>query len=177
MICKDCKKEFTPFYKNGVIVSKICVTCLIEKRKRIERKDWSKEKKKRLESLKTHSEWLNELQKVFNTYIRARDEGKPCISCGKSLRGKFDAGHFFSVGAYPNLRFNEDNVHGQCVACNQHKHGNVNEYSLQLPMRIGQSRFDDLLLIRSEPLHLSTEDIKEKIAYYKAKIKEINSKR
>lgn len=177
MICKKCKKKFDPIYHNGILMSKLCVQCLIKKKKQQDRHDWSKEKKKRLDELKTHSDWLNEFQKVFNTYIRTRDKNKPCISCGKTLIGKYDAGHYFTVGAYPNLRFNEDNVHGQCVHCNQHLHGNISEYSINLPNRIGIERFEKLLIERNNTTKLSTEEIKDKIAYYKSKIKEINSKR
>jgi hypothetical protein len=154
-------------------MSKYCIACLVSKKKAIDKRDWSREKKDRLDKLKTHSDWLNELQKVFNTYIRTRDKSKPCISCGQMLIRKYDAGHYFAVGSYPNLRFNEDNVHGQCVACNQHKHGNVSEYAIKLPDRIGQEQYDKLLEDRNNPLHLSTEEIKELIQKYKQKIKEL----
>lgn len=170
--CRSCKKDFEPIYRNGIIKSRLCLSCLIGKARHKVKKDKAKEREAVKEKLKTHSEWLNDLQKVFNTYIRLRDKGKPCISCGCSLVGKFDAGHYFTVGAYPNIRFNEDNVHGQCVHCNQHKHGNTTEYSLSLPMRIGIERYEHLLQIRNEPLKLTIEEIKEKIKYYKLKIKE-----
>ena len=170
--CKRCKSDFEPFRRNGIILSRFCTACLIQKKKEKDKKEWKVEKKRIKEKLKTHSDWTQDLQKVFNTYIRLRDKAKPCISCGCSLVGKYDAGHYFSVGAYPNIRFHEDNVHGQCVACNQHKHGNTTEYSLLLPMRIGIERYEKLLEIRNEPLRLSIEEIKDKIKYYKLKIKE-----
>ena len=173
MKCKSCKSEFEPVKRNGIIVSKYCFSCLITKGKEKRVKEARKEKKDAQEALKTHSEWLNDLQRVFNTYIRERDKGKPCISCGNPLTGKFDAGHYFSVGAYPNLRFNELNVHGQCVACNQHKHGNINEYSINLPLRIGNTAFDDLLNDRNKQKKLSTVEIKELIKRYKELKKEL----
>jgi len=149
--------------------------CLIkngnEERKKLAKNQWKKEKSEIKAKLKTHSEWLNDLQKVFNTYIRARDLKKPCISCDKPLIGKFDAGHFFSVGAYPNIRFNEDNVHGQCVHCNQHLHGNVNEYVIRLPFRIGQERYNLLFLRRNECGKLTVSEIKELLIDYKNKTK------
>lgn len=129
------------------------------------------EKKKILEKLETHSDWLRKLQKVFNAYIRERDKNKPCISCNKPLVGKIDAGHCYSVGAYPNLRFNEDNVHGQCVHCNQHKHGNIHEYMSNLPKKIGQKAFERLQSERSKPLKLTIPEIKELIESYKQKVK------
>jgi len=181
MKCK-CGNEFEPMTTyNSTIKQKQCLQCLIkhgnEKRKKDSKKDWQKEKSELKAKLKTHSEWLKDLQAIFNTYIRERDKGKPCISCDTPLKGKFDAGHFFSVGAYPNIRFNEDNVHGQCVYCNQHKHGNINEYAIRLPYRIGQERYDNLLISRNESNKLTTAEIKDKIAYYKEKVKFIQLNR
>ena len=176
MKCK-CGNEFEPMYRNDILVSKLCVKCLIDKGREKRKKQWRKEKTELKARLKTKSEWLNDLQKIFNTYIRERDCGKPCISCDKPLRGKYDAGHYFTVGAYPNIRFDEDNIHGQCVECNQHKHGNITEYAIRLPYRIGQQRYDDLLLRRNESNKLSVEDIKSKISEYKNKTKELQQKR
>lgn len=175
--CKRCKEDFEPIVHNGIVRSAFCLTCVtakaidnLEKRKA---KEWKREKKERKERLKTHSQWLNDLQKVFNKAIRLRDINKPCISCNGPLGKNFDAGHYFTVGAYPNLRFNEDNVHGQCVACNQHKHGNISEYAINLPIRIGQKRFDSLMCLRNEPLRLTVHEIKEQIEIYKHKIKNV----
>lgn len=119
------------------------------------------------------SQWRKELQQWFNKYIRLRDEKMPCISCDKKLVGKYDAGHYFSVGSYPNLRFNEDNVHGQCVECNQHKHGNQIEYGIRLEKRIGKKRIEELMSIRNERLSLPLDRIKELITYYKNEINKI----
>ena len=144
---------------------------IIPQAKKDVKKEWKKKKREIKRGLKTHKDWLKDLQIVFNSYIRQRDKYKPCISCNNRLGKKYDAGHYFSVGAYPNLRFNEDNVHAQCVACNQHRHGNINEYTIQLPKRIGIERFEALKQLRNDILKLSIPEIKEKITYYKSKLK------
>ena len=179
MICKNrnCKAEFEPIYRNGIIVSRYCIPCMSIKGKKIMKKQWKAEKIIIREKIKTKSNYMNELQRTFNKYIRLRDLGKPCISCGRPLRAKYDAGHCYSVGAYPNLRFNEDNVHGQCVACNQHKHGNVSEYMINLPKRIGYERYGALLDKRKDPQNYSVWDVQEMINVYKEKINVIESKR
>lgn len=177
MICKSCKSEFEPLYRNGIVISKFCIPCLSKKGKVKQDKSWKKEKAIIREKIKTKSDYMRELQQTFNKYIRLRDKGKPCISCGRPLREKYDAGHCFSVGAYPNLRFNEDNVHGQCVACNQHKHGNVTEYTINLPKRIGYARYGALLDKRKDPQNYSVWDVQEMINVYKEKINVIESKR
>lgn len=72
----------------------------------------------------------------FNKFIRERDKGLPCISCGKP---EFDhAGHYYAAGSIPSLRFDEDNIHGQCAGCNTFRHGNLIEYRKGLVERYGE---------------------------------------
>jgi protein-arginine kinase activator protein McsA len=154
--CKICSEVFTP---NRPLIPVCSPKCAIEYSKKLKANKEKKERKIQIEKLKTHKDHLNELQKIFNTYIRERDKLKGCISCGAEFKSKFDAGHFFSVGAYPNLRFNLDNVHGQCVHCNQHKHGNISEYSIRLPERIGIKKFENLKVSRNIVTKLSIPEI------------------
>ena len=169
--CLVCKDKFTP--KNN---TQICCSgsCALEYIKKQRSKEWREQKKVIKQSLETKSEVLRAAQIVFNTYIRLRDKDKNCVSCDKKLVGNdVNASHFFSVGAYPNLRFNEDNVHNSCISCNQHKHGNQKEYDLRLPNRIGVERYNKLLEDRNKPLKISLDEVKELIYIYKQKIKEL----
>lgn len=83
-----------------------------------------------------------ELQVLFNRFIRTRDEGKPCISCGR--HETLQAGHFYSVRMYDGLRFNEDNVAGECCKCNGFDDMHLLSYAANLIDRIGPQRFEDL---------------------------------
>ena len=171
--CKSCGNDFEPLNQyNSTIKSNKCIDCLIKQGNKLKEKKDKAETKKLKESLLTHSDYLKMAQTVVNSFIRLRDEKKGCITCGTDLRGrKFDAGHFFSTGAYPNIRFNLDNIHGQCVPCNQHKHGNHTEYFIRLPKRIGLDRFNKLLEIRHQQTKYSIEELKELIKEFKLKIK------
>jgi hypothetical protein len=83
---------------------------------------------------------VKKAQTAFNGFIRARDSGKPCISCGRPLSDQpntYDAGHYRSVGSAPHMRFVEDNAHGQCKKCNMYMSGNHTEYRKGLIERIG----------------------------------------
>lgn len=51
-----------------------------------------------------------------------------------------NAGHFLSAGHNGVIRFNEDNVNGQCIRCNKHLHGNAAEYRKNLVKLIGEER-------------------------------------
>lgn len=176
--CVVCGEDFMPFKTTEKVCSLTCA--LAYAKSDVDKKNakaWRKEKKIRKEGLKTHKDYLNDLQKVFNEFIRVRDKGKPCVSCGCIVNGNGHASHFFSVGSHPNVRFNEDNVHVSCVECNLHRHGNLAEYSLRLPRRIGQERFDMLVVkAKQSLLKLSIPEIKEKIEYYRSKIREMKKK-
>ena len=80
----------------------------------------------------------------FNKFIRKRDQDQPCISCGKYTT--LQAGHFYSAGNHPSLKFNEDNVHGQCKRCNYFLSGNLLPYRDNLILKIGQERFNKITL-------------------------------
>ncbi len=125
------------------------------------------------EKMKTKSQHLKELQTIFNKYIRTRDLLLPCVSCGDTINSTAHASHFFSVGSHPALRFNENNVHSSCEQCNTYLHGNLIEYSLRLPERIGQDNYDNLISSRGERLQLSIPEIEELKTVYKSKIKEL----
>ena len=77
----------------------------------------------------------------FNRFIRLRDRNLPCISCNNDFN---QAGHYYSGGHYSALKFNEDNVNGQCIRCNYHLHGNLIEYRLRLEKKIGLDRIKKL---------------------------------
>lgn len=168
--CRECKIFFIPQRTTQIACSAYCAYKYQSKLSEKKEKEKTLQDKK---NLLTHKDYLKILQVTFNTYIRKRDELKGCISCGVSLVGKkFDAGHYFSVGGYPNVRFDEMNVHGQCVYCNQHNHGNIHAYSERLPSRIGLCNSEDLKIrAKQEVGKLTIDEIKEKIKEYKLKIK------
>jgi hypothetical protein len=147
-----------------------CVGAFLSDLTKANNTKWRKEKKERSERLKTRSEWMQDLQDVFNTFIRTRDKDKPCISCG-TFTGKMNAGHYKSVGGSPELRFNELNVHKQCEYCNTHLSANLIEYRIGLVKRIGVDIVEFLERKDHAPLKLTVEEIKEQIKVYKEKIK------
>lgn len=51
-------------------------------------------------------------------------------------------GHYYNVGHFDGLRFDEDNAHGQCNHCNTFLHGNLIEYRNNLVFKIGLERFN-----------------------------------
>jgi len=176
----ECKRLFTP--QNGFHVYcdyKCVLKGLAEKYQADEKllkKASQREKIEQKELQKTHSDYLNDLQAVFNTFIRWRDKGLPCISCGTTSNVKYDAGHYYAMGNYQALRFNEDNVHLQCSnSCNVHKRGNLHEYRSGLLERIGITKLQWLDRHCHDIVKMSIPEIKELILHYKQKIKELKN--
>lgn len=104
----------------------------------IEAKDIQRYKNKSVPQL------LKILERHFNKFIRERDSKDGyfiCISCQKKLpTSQMSAGHFYPT-TYSVHRFNEDNVHGQCLfSCNKMKSGNLNEYRINLIKKIGEEK-------------------------------------
>jgi len=177
--CRNCGERFEPFSslekfcrKNDCRV-KLAMFNLEQIKKR-QAKEQNNRLKERKASIKTLSDFRRELQVLVNKYVRLRDRNKPCISCGKKLKAKFDAGHFFSVGSYPSLRFDyEKNIHGQCVHCNQHLRGNIHNYRINLIKRIGLCNFIELEKRSQETRHFMKHEIIELIEHMKIELKKI----
>lgn len=169
--CAICKLSFVPLQP----MQKVCCTaCAILHAESIRKAQERKTDRERRTALKTRQDWLREAQAAFNAFIRERDKAEPCISCGRFHQGKWNAGHFRSVGAQASLRFDENNVHKQCEPCNSHLSGNVVEYRLRLIQKIGQIAVD-WLEVDHPPVKYTIEDAQQIKARYKLKLKELQN--
>ncbi len=136
------------------------------------------ETRRRKEAIKTIPVLLKEAQHAFNAYIRARDALKPCISCDapapdlSGLHAGRDAGHYRSVGSASHIRFHEDNVHAQCVHCNQWGAGRAVDYRIRLIDRIGLERVE-VLESDNKPHKWTHEELRSIRDTYKAKLKQL----
>lgn len=129
-----------------------------------------KETKAKLEKLKPRSQWMKETQAAVNAYVRARDEGMPCISCGITNPVQWHAGHYLSRGAHPELALEESNIHRQCSQCNDHLSGNQIQFRKGLIERYGQPLVD-WLESHHEPKKYTIEQLKAIRDEYRAKLK------
>lgn len=168
--CKNCKEKFEPIrFNHKYCLKDECIRAFVAETKE---KMWKQTKVRMKNELKTTSDWMKEAQKVFNQYIRLRDKHKPCVSCESNLGAKYDAGHYFSSGGHKAVTFDEDNVHGQCVACNQYKHGNLLNYQIGIEKRIGADRLLQLHEKAHQVRKYSADELQEIIKTYKQKIKD-----
>lgn len=89
------------------------------------------------------------LTTIFNKYIRLRDRAAGCISC--QIRPVQNAGHFRSTGRAPHgsMRYDEQNVNGQCIYCNYTLGGNEEGYKAGLVRKYGPGIIERLDVKRS----------------------------
>ena len=174
--CRVCRETYTPRQARQIVCSPSCALLHAKQRGEKERKALVKIERKAIreakEKIKPRAAYMKEAQSVFNSWVRARDADQPCISCGRHHQGKYDAGHYRSVGSNPALRFEPLNCHRQCVPCNQHKSGNAIEYRIGLVAKIGAEAVA-WLEGPHEPKHYSIDDLKQIAKEYRAKVREL----
>lgn len=128
--------------------------------------------KVRKEKLKSRADHLKDTQIAFNAWVRARDANLPCVSCGRHHQGKYDAGHYRTVGSNPALRFEPLNCHRQCSPCNTQLSGNIVNYRIELVKRIGAEGVEWLEGPHGAKKY-TIEELKAMTADYRAKTREL----
>ncbi len=172
--CRVCEKEFFPWSSTQVACSWQCAQQIARDKAQ---KDFQKETRRmKTELNKKDRSWqLARTQVYCNKYIRMRDEGQGCISCG-SKTGKMNAGHYRSVGAMRDaLRFEPDNIHLQCEKCNSYLSANIAAYRPALIEKIGLERVE-WLEGDHKPVRLRIPDLEQIREDFKQKIKELESR-
>lgn len=191
--CKnpECREWFHPAFSNQTWCSAECGTVIalakrekdrqsaIQKAER-RRKDEAQQERRSLKvrklAVQPLSHFHKQTQAAFNEYIRTRDIAEPCISCGRYHEGKYDAGHYRTRGASPATRYDETNCHKQCVPCNQHLSGNIENYTPRLIEKIGQEAFDRLM--GPHPvIKWTREELQELAKLYREKTRQLLKQR
>ncbi|WP_346395228.1 recombination protein NinG [Pseudomonas syringae] len=172
----ECGASFVPQKLGQAVCSPACAIIDAPRNQAKARKALAQversEIKLRKEKLKSRSDHMKDTQQAFNEWVRHRDASLPCVSCGRHHEGKYDAGHYRTVGSNPALRFEPLNCHKQCVPCNQHKSGNVIEYRIELVRRIGIVNVE-WLEGPHEPQKYTVEELKALTAKYRALTREL----
>lgn len=168
-LCKKCYTDWLLNTEDGKEKLNKATIKATKPRRDLEKAIKADKEKKSLSTLKSNTTHL------VHRYIRLRDKGKPCISCGQSWSSSFQAGHFYPAGKYSTLKYDEDNIHGQCQSCNLRKYGNFDSYALRLPKKIGDKRYKELRERAAEAKKTAfkwdRDELNKIREYYKAKIK------
>ena len=171
-----CGASFVPARLGQAVCSPACAILDAPKnqakaRKAIAQRE-RREIKVRKEKLKSRADHLKDTQIAFNAWVRARDAELPCISCGRHHQGKYDAGHYRTVGSNPALRFEPLNCHKQCSPCNTQLSGDIVNYRINLVQKIGA---EAVAWIEGphEAKKYAVEELKAMTADYRAKTREL----
>lgn len=169
--CKVCGKLFTPY----TTLDKFCkIWCKkeFEKQKRVK----VREQKKMSISALTKT-----LDVVFSQYIRLRDciettwttTHLKCFTCDADVEYSKSQNMHFVWRAVKSLRYDEDNCHWWCMRCNVILHGNYLEYFVRMEKKYWRKKVDEMISKKYEIWKVTQEELLEKIAYYKEKLKNI----
>ena len=123
----------------------------------------------------TRSKLVKKLDVVFSQYVRLKNSDKrgycSCVTCGKAhwKTGGIQAGHFISRKHY-STRWDERNVHPQCVACNVYRAGEQYIYSLYL----GSNLADELYKKSQVITKFTSDELQEMIDHYSQEVKKLS---
>lgn len=136
--CKNCGVEFKKWYPLQRSCSPKCEAELVNKRKAA-REERAKIYAKPVIKVSDHKIYM-----LVSRFVKLRDWGKPCISCGAPFQADFHAGHYHGRGAHPELKFELFNIHGQCAHCNIELDGNKKGYIRGIKARYGEEKAQEL---------------------------------
>lgn len=173
--CVYCKTKFEPKSANHIACGVECVVAYKRKQSdKAEARKQAENKKVLKEKLKTKSDYEKELQKEVNTIIRLIDQGHDCISSFRPMKKEQQqAGHFYSVGSHPALRFHLHNIYGQSIEQNMYQSGNPLGFMVGLDQYFGSVIKNYVLNLKQDypVLKLSVEELKNATMKAKSIIK------
>lgn len=168
-LCRNCYKEFL-FSDLG---KDVLASAIIKVQKpRLELEKYAKERKEN----NSLAYLLKNTVNLCHKYIRERDKGKPCISCGQNWNDSFQSGHFYKAELFSSLKFNEFNINGQCKGCNLYNDGNESGYRVGIINRYSKELLNELdskaLQEKKDGFKWDRTTLKEIQTYYKEKLKD-----
>lgn len=176
-MCRNCFIKWATTTEEGsVFIAKTAIKAKVYVKKENKIKD---------DKLKKEITPLNKLKKMLehniNYIVRLIDAKKPCISCnhGKDTpyTRQMHAGHYFSVGSDPSLRYNVFNIYNQCSVCNNYKSSNERGYDIGLTNMYGKEYFDYVTSLKSlyPSIKLSRDEIYDAIDKSRELIKRLKN--
>lgn len=172
-VCRCLQKWLSDSPEGIAEVSKLAIKTKAATKKVQRAKDREQRK-----ALRKKSEWEEDLQKIINAIVRAIDAGVPCISSYRPMTTNINAGHFWSVGSNPAVRFNLLNIYAQSVEQNQHKGGNPLGFIDGLTAVYGIDHYERVHGLKAAYplLKLSIPELQEAIDRARECLKDLTSK-
>ena len=114
---------------------------------------------------------MEKADRYFSKFIRLRDKGQRCITCGK-WSDEMDAGHFITRDKQCT-RYDEQNVNAQCQECNRFKGGRQYEHGIAIDKKYGAGTAEKLLMKSRMTCKRIKYDFEVIADTYKRKFKEL----
>lgn len=129
----------------------------------------------------TTAKLKKKLDDLFSIYIRKRDMDYrgfcKCITCGKEHpafgKKQTHAGHFMKR-QHLATRWDERNVNGQCISCNNYNDGEQYRHGIAIDLKFGEGTAAELDKLSKTVVKLSKIDYEEAIENIKQKIEELD---
>lgn len=167
--CLVCKAPFKIFKTTDQFCSRPCYHKYHDP-KEIENRH------KELKELVRGDNCFEYLQKEINKIVRLIDRGHPCISSGLAY-GKYypNAGHYYSVGSDPTLRYNLMNIFNQSANDNDNAGGKGSNYGKGLIDTFGLKIFEEINSLPSvyKRIDLTKQDVHQARKEVKEILKEL----
>ena len=127
--------------------------------------------------------------KWFSKFIRLRDSYElngelvaDCCTCGKTVSlmtrqgwsPDLHAGHFISRNN-KSTKYDEQNVHSQCITCNTFHAGNQFEHGLFIDKKYGPGTAEKILIKSKQLCKRNRYDLKVLADYYREESKKLAS--
>lgn len=116
----------------------------------------------------------NTADKVYSRYIRIKEADRHgyciCVTCGvRKHWTEMDAGHYVNRDRKAT-RYDDMNVHPQCVSCNRFKSGRGSAYAAHLVKRYGEGVILKLDTKSRKVKQYKLGDLKEMVKEWRAEI-------
>ena len=181
--CKQCKNKYEKTNPNPLVNwcsaecgAKIAMVRLDKQKQNALAKDKARRKDEK-NDLKTLGDYTKDLQTKINLIVRNIDTNFPCISSNRTT-GQFHGGHYYSTGSKPSLRFHLYNIWKQSAMDNNHKSGNIHDYTTNLCRLFGRDWVHENIMELSAKyptLKLTIDDIKARVVICNQIIREQNA--
>jgi len=179
---KSCKKEFVKLNP----MQPYCFECTLKRAKEATKKKFKADEKKndakvkievyKKENTKLLQDEINRLSKMID--IKFGHDA--CIDCGKFMdrdKNQIDSCHLISRKKNVTLKFHLDNLHSGHNHCNVYNENHETNYKAGIVKRYGQEYLNEIeaLPLKYPEIHLTAQDIAEKLKLVRKLIRDFNS--
>lgn len=120
----------------------------------------------------SRSALVKEADRVASLYVRERDRGKPCVTCGAKWEENHQNGHFMSR-RHLNTRWFQKNTHSQCPKCNLWWSGEQFLHGLAIDRMYWQGTAEQIMRLAQDTSKTTDQEILMHIQFFYRELSEM----